>query len=83
LGLPLGFAPVVLSEGRKAFKAALEAKGLMLANGDTRDCFVVIDEAGGHHALNKKLTGMTLAAVRERVPGAGGVPANLTLATDS
>ena len=33
----------------------------MLANGDRRDCFVVIDQAGGHHALNKKLTGLTLA----------------------
>jgi hypothetical protein len=39
----------------------------MLANGDKRDCFVVIDQAGGHHALNKKLTGMTLAATRARL----------------
>ena len=39
----------------------------MLANGDKRDCFVVIDQAGGHHALNKKLTGLTLAALRDRL----------------
>ncbi|MBV8401726.1 MAG: hypothetical protein JOZ17_23835 [Acetobacteraceae bacterium] len=28
---------------------------------------MVIDEAGGHHALNKKLTGMTLAETRDRL----------------
>jgi Relaxase/Mobilisation nuclease domain len=55
------------SDSGKAFKAALEAKGLMLANGDRRDCFVVVDREGGHHALNKKLTGQTLAATRERL----------------
>ena len=55
------------SDGGKAFKAAIEAKGLMLSNGDRRDCFVVIDQAGGQHALNKKLTGLTLAAIRERL----------------
>jgi hypothetical protein len=54
------------SDSGRAFKAALEEKGLVLANGDRRDCFVVIDQEGGHHALNKKLTGMTLAAIRER-----------------
>ena len=39
----------------------------MLANGDRRDCFVVIDPAGGQHALNKKLTGLTLAETRDRL----------------
>ena len=39
----------------------------MLANGDKRDCFVVVDQAGGHHALNKKLTGQTLAEMRDRL----------------
>ena len=39
----------------------------MLANGDKRDCFVVVDQAGGHHALNKKLTGHTLAETRDRL----------------
>ena len=54
------------ADSGRAFKAALEERSLMLANGDRRDCFVVIDEAGGHHALNKKLTGMTLAEIRDR-----------------
>jgi hypothetical protein len=55
------------SDGGKSFKAALEAQDLMLANGDRRDCFVVIDAAGGHHALNKGLTGQTLAQMRDRL----------------
>ena len=55
------------ADGGKGFKAALEERGFVLANGDRRDCFVVIDQAGGHHALNKKLTGLTLAAMRERM----------------
>ena len=50
-----------------AFKAALDAAGLVLAQGDKRDCFVVVDQAGGHHALNKKLTGLTLAQLRIRL----------------
>ena len=55
------------TDGGKAFRAALDERGLMLANGDKRDCFVVIDQAGGHHALNKKLTGHTLAEMRDRL----------------
>jgi hypothetical protein len=55
------------SDSGKALRAALEANGLMLANGDRRDCFVVVDAAGGQHALNKRLTGMTLAETRERL----------------
>jgi hypothetical protein len=55
------------SDSGKAFKAALESRGVELATGDRRDCFVVIDAAGGHHALNKKLTGQTLAATREKL----------------
>jgi hypothetical protein len=55
------------ADSGRAFKAALEERSLMLANGDRRDCFVVIDEAGGHHALNKKLTGITLAEIRDRL----------------
>lgn len=39
----------------------------MLAAGDKRDCFVVVDHAGGHHALTKKLTGLTLAQIRQRL----------------
>ncbi|HEY5328267.1 MAG TPA: relaxase/mobilization nuclease domain-containing protein [Acidobacteriaceae bacterium] len=55
------------TDGGKAFRAALDERGLMLSNGDKRDCFVVIDQAGGQHALNKKLTGLTLAAMRDRL----------------
>lgn len=55
------------SDSGRAFNAALDAAGLMLAAGDKRDCFVVIDHAGGHHALNKKLTGLTLAQIRQRL----------------
>lgn len=54
------------SDSGKAFKAALEERGLCLAKGDRRDCFVVIDQLGGHHALNKRLTGHTLAEINER-----------------
>ena len=55
------------SENGEGFNAALDAVGLMLANGDRRDCFVVVDQAGGHHALHKKLTGLTLAEIRQRL----------------
>src|SRR5271157_6214092 len=55
------------ADGGKAFRAALDERGLMLSNGDKRDCFVVVDHAGGHHALNKKLTGHTLAEMRDRM----------------
>jgi hypothetical protein len=55
------------AENGAAFKAALDAAGLMLASGDRRDCFVAVDQAGGHHALNKKLTGLTLAELRQRL----------------
>jgi hypothetical protein len=55
------------SDSGKAFKAALESRGFELANGDRRDCFVAIDPAGGLHALNKKLTGQTLGATREKL----------------
>jgi hypothetical protein len=55
------------ADSDNALNAALDAAGLMLATGDRRDCFVVVDQAGGHHALNKKLTGLTLAQIRQRL----------------
>jgi hypothetical protein len=55
------------ADSGKAFNAALEERGLMLANGDRRDCYVVVDQEGGQHALNKKLTGQTLAETRARL----------------
>lgn len=55
------------SDGGKAFAAAIRAQGMELAAGDRRDCFVVVDEAGGQHALNKRLTGKTLAEIGARL----------------
>jgi hypothetical protein len=54
------------ADNGRAFRAAIEEKGFILANGDRRDCVLVIDQAGGHHALNKKLTGHTLEETRSR-----------------
>jgi hypothetical protein len=54
------------SDNGKSFAAAIKAHGWELANGD-RDNFVVINHAGGHHALNKKLTGKTLEEIRARL----------------
>ena len=55
------------SDNGKALNAALDERGLILAQGDRRDCFVVVDAGGGQHALNKKLTGLTLAETRPRL----------------
>jgi hypothetical protein len=52
------------SDGGRAFDAAIRERGGIVANGERG--FVVIDPAGGHHALNKRLTGMTLAEIRTR-----------------
>jgi len=54
------------SDNGRSFSAALEQEGLILARGDRRD-FVVIDQEGGHHALNKGITGATAAKTRERL----------------
>jgi hypothetical protein len=55
------------SDNGRALNAALLAQGMVLANGDRRDCFVVVDHEGGHHALNKRLTGLTLEEIRGRL----------------
>ena len=55
------------SDNGKSFAAAMQAQGFELANGDRRDCLVVVDHAGGQHALNKKLTGKTLAEIQQRL----------------
>lgn len=55
------------SDSGKSFAAAIQAQGFDLAQGDRRDCFVIVDHAGGQHALNKKLTGKTLAEIRQRL----------------
>jgi hypothetical protein len=54
------------SDSGRSFAAALDAQGLILARGDRRD-FVVIDAAGGDHALSKRITGATAAETRGRM----------------
>jgi len=54
------------SDSGKSFAAALDACGLILARGDRRD-FVVVDRAGGDHALSKRITGATAAETRARL----------------
>jgi hypothetical protein len=53
------------ADSGRAFNAAMKEQGWTIAAGD-RNCFVVIDHAAGHHALNKKLTGNTLAEINSR-----------------
>jgi hypothetical protein len=54
------------SDSGRAFGAALDEKGLILARGDRRD-FVVIDREGGMHALSKRITGVTAPEIRARM----------------
>jgi hypothetical protein len=49
-----------------SFQAALEHEGLTLAQGERRD-FVVIDSAGGTHALGKRILDMTATEIRKRL----------------
>ena len=49
-----------------SFHAALDHEGLTLAQGERRD-FVVIDQAGGVHALGKRILDVTAATIRERL----------------
>ena len=58
------------SDSGKSFAAALDARGLILARGDKRD-FVVIDHAGGDHALSKRIIGMPAAGIRARLADIG------------
>lgn len=54
------------SDSGRAFSAALEQEGLILARGDRRD-FVIVDAEGGDHALSKRITGATAAETRARM----------------
>lgn len=56
------------SKTGQGFAAALEASGYVLARGDQRG-FVAVDPAGEVHAINKKLTGLSAAQVRDRLAG--------------
>jgi len=57
-----------MSDNGRSFTAALEEKGLILARGDKRD-FVVVDHAGGIHALRKSITGVSAKDTRDRLAG--------------
>ena len=52
------------SDSAEAFKAALEDKGYLLAQGDRRD-FVIVDRKGGIHSLARRIDGMRAADLRE------------------
>ena len=55
-----------ISDNGRSFTAALEEKGLILAQGDERD-FVIVDQAGGIHALSKRITGAAMKNTRNRL----------------
>lgn len=50
----------------KSFAAALDGRGLMLAQGDKRD-YVALDAQGGVYSIGKRTTGATARAVREKL----------------
>ena len=54
------------AENGRSFMAALASHGFVLARGERRD-FVVVDHAGGVHALSKRITGATAAEIRARL----------------
>jgi hypothetical protein len=54
------------TDSGRAFAAAIEQHGYVLAKGDRRD-FCIIDQAGDVHSLARRLDGVTAADVRERM----------------
>jgi hypothetical protein len=54
------------SDTGRGFEAALAEQGYILARGDRRD-FVVIDPAGGDHALGKRIVGVAAPEIRTRL----------------
>jgi hypothetical protein len=54
------------ADGGRSFAAALEDAGWILARGDKRG-FVVLDPAGEVRSVNKDVTGLSAARVRERL----------------
>jgi Ti-type conjugative transfer relaxase TraA len=54
------------SDNGRSFQVALEYEGLHLGQGDRRD-FVVVDQAGGVHALGRRILGVSAADVRARL----------------
>ena len=56
------------SDSGPAFKAALESHGYQLCKGDRRD-FCIIDPAGDEHSLARRISGVKVAEIRERLSG--------------
>ena len=54
------------SDCGRSFREALSREGLFLARGDRRD-FIVVDGAGGIHALGKRILGVSAAEIRHRL----------------
>jgi len=54
------------SDCGRTFENELTGEGLILAQGSRRD-YVVLDHAGGPHALGKRILGATAAQVREKL----------------
>ncbi|HLJ45456.1 MAG TPA: hypothetical protein VKU01_05590 [Bryobacteraceae bacterium] len=53
------------SDSARSFEAALAEEGMVLAAGSRRD-YLVIDQAGGMHALGKRLLDVSAAEIRDR-----------------
>jgi hypothetical protein len=54
------------TDGGRAFQAAIEEKGWLLARGDRRD-FVVVDPRGGTHSLARRVEGAKAHDIRSRM----------------
>jgi len=54
------------SDGGKAFQAAIEEKGYLLASGNRRD-FVLIDPQGDIHSLGRRIDGIKAADIRAKM----------------
>ena len=54
------------TDSGKAFAAAIEERGYILARGDRRD-FCIVDQAGDAHSLARRIEGVKAANVRERM----------------
>lgn len=52
------------SDGPDSFRAALEDRGYILAQGDRRD-YVIVDREGGIHSLARRLDGVNAKGLRE------------------
>jgi hypothetical protein len=56
------------SDCGRSFQAALAQQNLTLARGDRRD-YIVVDRAGGLHAVGKRILGVSAAQMRQRLAG--------------